>query len=185
MAMSPAAENMDQTAKENFVDFYRKWSKLSEEFPDRPEVKVTFVDLDGDGTDEALATSYGSFYEVGWDWAAFRKMGEEWGPIRGIDPHTKSVRPGSGVFARPGEIFRIVKNDGSVEFLILGEHFDKLQPEGLGPLNKTRFFLDKESILHQERVPDLERYLAYAGAHRNGLIKSMEALKVEVFPGPK
>ena len=175
------AEPLNDKEKIAFVKHYREIVKLEKEFPNDPEVKVIFIDLDGDGIEEAFATSKGSFYEVGWDWAAFRQKGQEWEPIKGFDNKAKVVRAGSGVFARPGEIFRVIKNDKTVDFIILAENFDRLAPDGLGPLRKTRFSLDKEGILRQEEVIDLERYLAYSGIHHSGLISKVESLRVESF----
>jgi hypothetical protein len=167
--------------KHDFVRHYRSITRLAEEFPNKPEVKVVFVDLNRDGTDDALATSYGSFYETGWLWAAFQLVGGRWEPIKGYDNHDKVVRPGSGVYARHGEIFQVQMGDGVVEFLVLNQNFDKLAPEQLGPLNKSRFWIDREGILRQEKIENLERYLAYRGAHRDGLVRKIEAVHVEVF----
>lgn len=182
--LSVRAEPINDKDKVEFIKYYREAVRLSEEFPNQPEVKAIFVDLDGDGKDEVLATSHGSFYETGWLWAAFRKNFDKWVPVKGYDEGSKSVRSGSGVNARPGEIFRVTKNDGTIEFIILAENFDKLAPESLGPLQKSRFFLDKEGVLHEVKIPDLERYLAY-GSNRisgtYGLINKMETLKVELF----
>lgn len=183
--LQSAWAELTNVEKNDFVREYRKRVKLAEEFPEKQEVKVIFVDLDFDGKEEALATSYGSFYETGWDWAAFKRAGAQWVPIQGYDSEMKIIRPGSGVYARAGEIFRVTKNDGPVEFLILAEHYDKLAPEGKGPLNKTRFYLDKDGVMQQESIKDLERYLAYrVSGHKwpeGTLIKGLEAMKVEIF----
>lgn len=171
--------------KNDFVSQHRIRTKLAQEFPRKQEVKVIFVGLDSDSHEEALATSYGSFYEKGWDWAAFKKKGEQWDPIKGYDSEMEIIRPGSGVYARPGEIFRVTLNDGSSEFLILAENYDKLAPEGKGPLNKSRFYLDKDGVLHEKSIKDLEHYLAYRVSGEKWpegtLIKGLEALKVEIF----
>ena len=185
-ALSAAFANADPITdkeKADFINYYRERVRLLVEFPDSPQVKAIFVDLDGDGREEALATSRGSSYEDGNDWAAFRRIGDRWESIKGFDNDAKVVRPGSGVFARSGEIFRVVGHDGNTEFLVLHENFDKLAPEGLGPLHKTRFLIDKEGVLRQESIENLERYIAYAGANRSGLVSLIEALKVQYFAG--
>jgi len=179
------AAPLTQREKLDFIEYYKKRVKLLENFPNNPQVKVIFVDMDGDGKEETLATSKGSSYEDGYDWAAFRLVGDSWESIEGFDNEAKIVRPGSGVFARSGEIFRVVKNDKSVEFLVLWENFDKLAPDGMGELHKTRFSLDKEGVFRQDDVANLERYIAYAGANRSGLISKLEVLKVESFAGNK
>jgi len=178
---SAQADPLTQDQKLMFIDYYKKRVKLLDEFPDSPQVKAIFVDMDGDGKEETLATSKGSSYEDGNDWAAFRLVGDKWESIKGFDNEAKIVRLGSGVFARSGEIFRVVKNDKSIEFLVLWENFDKLAPDGLGVLRKTRFSLDKEGVLRQDDVANLERYLAYFGTHHSGLISKLESLKVETF----
>jgi hypothetical protein len=169
--------------KVDFVAFYTTRIKLSETFPNDLGVHVMFVDLDADGKEEALATNQGSAYEDGNSWAAFRVAGDSWETIKGYDKRAKVIRPGSGVFARAGEIFRVVKNDGKIDFLVLHENFDKRSPEGIGALHKTRFSIDKEGILQQEPIENLEGYIAYAGASRSGLISKLEVLKVEYFAG--
>lgn len=178
------AEPITEQDKREFVIFYREAVKLKEEFPDKLEVRVIFADLDGDGKEEALATSFGSFYEKGWDWTAFRKTESNWNWIRGYDEHSKAVQRSASVYARPGEIFRVTKTDGSFEFLILAENYDKLAPEGKGSLNKTRFYIDKDGVFQQEPVKDLERYLAYRVSGEQWpegtLIKRLDALKVEI-----
>jgi len=164
------------------VDFYREWSKLETEFPDNQEVRVMFVDLDQDGQDEAFATSVGSRYEDGWAWHAFKKAGDIWKPIRGKTQEGET--PSSAIFARAGEVFSVVLNDGSHDFLILSENHDKLAPNGLGELRKSRFRLTDKGFLQQEPVPNLEQYIAYQGSFRSGLLHSMTAVKVDVFPTP-
>lgn len=175
------AAPLTQSEKLDFIEYYKKRVKLLENFPNNPEVKAIFVDLDSDGREEVLATNHGSSYEDGNSWATFKMIGEHWETIKGFDNNAKIVRPGSGVFARSGEIFRVVKNDKSVEFLVLSENFDKLAPDGLGVLRKTRFSLDKEGVLRQDDVANLERYLAYYGTHHSGLISKLESLRVETF----
>lgn len=175
------AASITQTEKSEFIKFYRNAVKLDKEFPNNPEVKAIFVDLDGDGKDEALASSRGSSYEDGRDWAIFVRTAETWKPVQGFDNEAKIIRPGSGVFARSGEIFRVIKNDGTLDFLILSENFDNRAPDGLGTLRKSRFFVDKDGVLRQESVENLERYIAYLGVNKSGLIGKLEALKVESF----
>jgi hypothetical protein len=177
------ADPITEKEKADFIDYYRERVRLLVEFPENPQVKAIFVDLDGDGREEALATSRGSSYEDGNDWAAFRRIGDRWESIKGFDHDAKVIRPGSGVFARSGEIFRVVGHNGNTDFLVLHENFDKLAPDGLGPLFKTRFSIDKKGVLQQEPIENLERYIAYAGANRSGLISKLEALKVEYFAG--
>lgn len=168
--------------KEAFADFYREWSKLEAEFPDNQEVRVMFIDLDHDGRSEAFATSIGSRYEDGWAWHAFQRSGDSWKPIRAKTEDGETAS--SAIFARAGEVFSVVLNDGSHDFLILSENHDKLAPNGLGELRKSRFGATDKGLLQQEDVPNLERYIAYQGSFRSGLLRSMEVVKVEVFPAP-
>lgn len=168
--------------KETFVEFYREWSKLEAEFPDNQEVRVMFIDLDQDGSSEAFATSIGSRYEDGWAWHAFQRSGDLWKPIRGKTEEGETAS--SAIFARAGEVFSVVLNDGSHDFLILSENHDKLAPDGLGELRKSRFGATDNGLLEQKDVPNLERYIAYQGSFRSGLLRSMEVVKVEVYAAP-
>lgn len=171
--------------KQAFVAYYRNLVQLSVEFPEKQQVKVIFVNLDGSGEMEALATSYGSFYEDGWSWAAFKKNGAAWAPIKGFDNHEKVIRTGSGVFARSGEIVQVRTENDKIEFVVLGHNYDNQSSSGIGPLNKTRFWIDADGVLQQEKIQNLEQYLAYRGVHRDKLIQEMQVLKVEVFDVPK
>lgn len=167
--------------KENFVQEYRILAKVAEEFPDKQDVKVIFVDLDFDGREEALATSYGSFYETGWIWATFRWNGTKWEPVKGYNAETKAIQPGSGVYARPGEIFRLREDAGKTQFVVLNRNYDRLAPKGIGALNKSVFQIDAEGVFREDKVESLEHLLAYRGARYAGIVTSLEALKVEEF----
>jgi hypothetical protein len=171
--------------KESFAEYYRAKVNLAKEFPDKQQVLVIFTDLNSDGVVDALATSYGSYYETGWDWSAFSRKGQSWEPIKGVDATTKAVHAWSNIFARPGEISRITTSEGKVEFLVLGQVFDNLTAGGLGELNKTRFWVDEHGVIQQEKVQNLEQHLAYRGVHRDKLIQEMQVLKVETFDIPK
>ena len=179
------ADSLNQVQKTEFVGYYRKWTQMAKEFPDKQEVQVIFVDLDQDGKEEALATYHGNFYETGWSWNAFRQSPDGWKAIEGFDSKTELTNPSSSLFARPGELFQVQIDADTYEFCILAENYDKLAPDGKGSLQKTRFYLDKAGILHQKNISDLERYLAYrtSGAKwpKNTLIKSLKQLPVEVF----
>ena len=168
--------------KQSFVEFYRDWTLMRKEFPDRQNVKAIFVDLDHDGKQEALATYYGNFYEVGWSWNAFRHTSEGWKAIRGKNLDTGAIDPSSSIFARPGEIFRLEDNENNTQYVVLNLNYDKLAPDGLGPINKSIFYLNGEGVLQQEKVGNLERLLAYRGARTAGIVTSLEALRVEEFP---
>jgi hypothetical protein len=185
ISLSAQEKKLTIEQKKAFASFYRSRVDLLKIYPERPEVNVIFVDLDGDGLEEAFATSYEAFYETGWMWAAFKRNGDQWSPIKGYDSGKKAIQNGSSVYARPGEIFRVTKHDGTFEFLILGENYDKLAPEGMGALNKTKFQIDKEGVLQQQPIKDLERYLAYrVTGHtwpKGTLVKRLEALEVESF----
>lgn len=171
--------------KNSFVDFYRSSVNLVEEFPDKQRVLAIFADLDDDGADEVLATSYGSFYEKGWLWSAFRKTSQGWEPINGIDTTSNQKTLWSSIFARPGEIAKIRGPEGKLEFLILGQVFDNQIASGIGRLNKSRFWIDTDGVLQQEKIENLESYLAYGGTHKDKLIQEMQVLKVETFDIPK
>jgi len=179
------ADSLNQVQKTEFVGYYRKWTQMAKEFPDKQEVQVIFVDLDQDGKEEALATYHGNFYETGWSWNAFRQSPDGWKAIEGFDSKTELTNPSSSLFARPGELFQVQIDADTYEFCILAENYDKLAPDGKGSLQKTRFYLDKTGILHQNNISDLERYLAYrtSGAKwpKDTLIKGLKQLHVEVF----
>ena len=181
---SHALQAQELTIKEkiDFADFYRKQVDLLKIYPNKPEVKVVFVDLDNDRQQEALATSYEGFYETGWLWSAYRKKGEQWEPIKQYDPETKSLRSGSSIYARPSEIFNIVDEEDKLHFVVLNRNYDKLAPNGIGSINKSVFYLDEKGIFQQKKVDDLEQLLAYRGARSAGMIKSLGSLKVELFP---
>lgn len=179
------AEDPPKNSKLLFVDFYRDWCSLAEEFPDDQEVKVMIVDLNQDGISEVLATSKGSEYEDGSAWTAFRQETDKWMPIRGFDATANKSKQYATLFGRTGEFFKITKNGDEVEFCILSENYDKLAPQGKGDLRKTRFYLDSKNILYQNNIPNLERYLAYqTSGHKwpdNSLINSLVRIEVEVF----
>lgn len=179
------ADSLNQDQKTEFVKYYRKWTQMAKEFPDKQEVQAIFVDLDQDGKEEALATYQGNFYETGWSWNAFRQSPDGWKAIEGFDPKTGLTNPSSSLFARPGELFQVHIDADTYEFCILAENYDKLAPDGKGSLQKTRFYLDKTGILQQKNISDLERYLAYrtSGAKwpKHTLIKGLQQLSVEVF----
>lgn len=180
------AKDPSQEEKLAFVDYYREWSSLAEEFPDHQEVKVIFVDLDQDGTTEALATSKGFEYEDGSAWTAFRQSDAKWGQIQGYDPTADKPKRNATLFGRAGEFFVTRRGGDNFDFCVLSETYDKFAPQGKGPLKKTRFHLDSRGILRQENIPDLERYIAYqsSGANwpSNSLVQSLERLTFEIFP---
>lgn len=171
--------------RNSFVDFYRSSVNLVEEFPNKQRVLAIFADLDDDGVDDVLATSYGSFYEKGWLWSAFRKTSQGWKPINGIDTTSNQKTLWSSIFARPGEIAKIRGPEGKLEFLILGQVFDNQTASGIGRLNKSRFWIDTDGVLQQEKIENLESYIAYGGTHKDKLIQEMQVLKVETFDVPK
>lgn len=187
MAFHLQAKDLTQDEKLAFVDFYREWSSLAKEFPDDQEVKVIFIDLDRDGSHEAVATSKGSEYEDGSAWTAFRMSGDSWIQISGFDSSTNKPKKSATLFGRAGEFFQVNRGE-TVEFCILSENFDKLAPDGKGPLNKTRFHLDDDGIMRQSPIADIERFIAYrsSGAEwpKNTTIMSLVRLPVEVFPSP-
>ena len=187
MAFHVQAKDMTQDEKNNFVNFYREWASLAEEFPKYQEVKVMFIDLNQDGVFEALATSKGFEYEDGSDWTAFRFNSEKWAKIPEYDARTEKIGKTATFFGRSGEFFRVMHGD-KVEFCILSERYDKLAKDGKRPLNKTRFHLDDDGIMRQSPISDIERFIAYrsSGAEwpTNTTIMSLIRLPVEVFPSP-
>ncbi len=176
---------LDDSEKAEFAIEYRNRVKLAEEFPDKQEVKVIFVDLDFDGTEEALATSYGSFYEKGWDWALFRRVNGKWESIKSVNKEDQSIRAGSGVFARPGEVFKLIDDTGKIQHVVINRNYDKLAPHGIGSPNISYFYLDNKGFFVESKVASLEDLLIHRGSDKAGLIKSIEALKVDVFPATK
>lgn len=188
MAFQASAKELTQNEKDNFVIFYREWSSLDKEFPKDQEVKVMFIDLDKDGTGEALATSKGFEYEDGSAWTAFRMTGDSWSQINGFDTNTGKLKKSATLFARAGEFFQ-VKRGENIEFCVLSENYDKLAEDGKGPLTKTKFNLNDKGILIQSPISNLERYIAYraSGAEwpSNTTITSLVRLPVEVFPDPQ
>lgn len=176
------AQELTLQEKIEFADFYRKRVDLLKIYPNKPEVKVIFVDFDNDRQQEALATSYESFGETGWLWSAYRKKGAKWEEIDQYETETKTVQEGACIYARPGEIFSLVDEDNRIQFVVLNRNYDKLAPNGIGPINKSVFHLDEKGIFQQNKVDNLEQLLAYRGTRSAGIVKSLESLKVELFP---
>lgn len=185
LVLSLNAAELTRQEKTTFVEYYRDFTKLLEESPGDTEVRAMFFDLNQDGTEEAFATARPSFYETGWTWTAFTLRNGKWKPIKGYEPKTQQPLLSAGIYGRDGEFFRRVFPDGTIDFVILGQNYDKIAPDGLGQLNKERFWIDGEGVLQHEKIDNLEKCLAYQGPHRNGLIQKLEALKVEIFPGKK
>jgi hypothetical protein len=165
--------------KLEFSRFYRNQIDLLKIYPDRPEVKVIFTDLDGDNKEEAIATSYEGFYETGWLWSSYKKTNGKWMAIKRHDDG-KLASNSKAIYARPGEIFKITKEDGGVEFLILNQNFDNQSPDGKGTLIKTRFWIDEKGLMQEATVADIDKYLAFR-TMMGGLIQNLEVLKVEMF----
>ena len=183
MSFAVQAKGLTIEKKKAFAAFYRKQVDLLRIHPNKPEVKVIFVDLDGDGLEEAIATSYEGFYETGWLWSLYRQVGEKWILIKGYHSETKAIQAGSGIYARPGEIFRLRDDENNIQFVVLNRNYDKLAPDGLGVLNKIVFRIDDKGVFQQHKVENLERLLAYRGARKTGIVKTLEVLTVEEFKG--
>ncbi len=174
---------ISEEEKIDFSIFYRKQVDLLKLYPDRPEIKVIFTDLDGDNKDEAIATSYEGFYETGWMWSPYKKLNDKWTPIKRHDDG-KLESNSKVIYARPGEIFKVNKEDGAVEFLILHQNFNKEASDGKGELIKTRFWIDENEVIQEEDVKDTDKYLAFRTT-MGGTIQKIEVLKVEIFQGAK
>ncbi|MFT5633688.1 MAG: hypothetical protein ACI9SQ_001410 [Rubritalea sp.] len=71
------AQKLDDTAKKAFAEYYRTWIDLRKEFPNNLGVDVVFVDLNGDGKLDAIATSAGEKYQDGWAWYTFINNGKK------------------------------------------------------------------------------------------------------------
>lgn len=183
IAFAANAKDLTIEQKKEFADFYREQVDLLQIHPNKPQVKVIFVDLDDDGAVEAFATSYEGFYETGWLWTLYKQSGDGWTLVKRYDAQTKAIQPSAGIYARPGEVFRLRDDEGHVEFVVLNRNYDKLAPGGVGTLNKNTFHLDEKGIFREEKVENLESLLAYRGGRRAGIVKSLEALQVEEFSG--
>lgn len=181
MVFMAQAVEMDKEQKRIFADFYRKQVGLLEIYPDKPTVMVAFVDLDADGQQEAIATSYEGFNETGWLWSIYKKNGQKWELVKQYDPSTNSNLPGSGVYARPGELFRLEDDKGKVIFVVFNRNYDKQAPDGLGEINKFSFYMDSNGLFHLNSIENIERFLAYRGESRTGIVKSFEVLTIEYF----
>lgn len=172
------AEDLTHNQKLEFVQFYRDWSNLAKEFPKYPQVEVLFVDINADGVPEALATSRGSTYETGSDWTFFRKVGDKWSPIQGVDPHTKEIRPLFAPFGRSDEFYFIYEGNAEshAEIVIIHKDYDKLAPDGEAPAKVERIVADPKGILRIDPVSSLDKLIAYSKK-----FKALERLKSERF----
>ena len=183
MLLSHSYGEIKDDKKKEFVNFYKDWSKIEEENPNDTSIKVMFLDANGDGKEEAFATSKMFTYEKNQsDWTGFQMVDGKWEPLRGIGNVEKVIVLAGCVFGRPGEFFRVVKFDGSIEFLILGENLDKKYPQGIGKLYKSFFIVDEKGIIRETKIENIENYLAYFGERKSGLIISMNQIPVEFFP---
>lgn len=177
-----AADKLTQEEKNSFVEFYKKHINLNVEEPKKSWVKVMFVDVDGDGHIDALASDALSTYEKSQaDWAVFRFTGDKWIPFKGVDDLSKKIISGASLFGRSDEFFRVIKNDGALQFLILQKNFDKKAPQGLGDPIKSWFEVDKNGVIREHKITNIERYLAYDEKNLSSPISSLNRLEVEVF----
>jgi len=177
-----AAEPISPEDKKDFVEFYRGWSQLEKEPAEKQWVKVMFTDINADGKVDALATNAHSTYEENQsDWSAFKRSGDEWVSFKGVDDLSEKIIVGASVFGRPNEFFKVVRETGEVEFLVLQEVFDKEAPEGIAPLVKNWFMVDKEDILRIREINNLERYLVYDNENPKGAMSSLIRIAVEKF----
>ena len=180
------ADTLTQKEKNAFVEFYKKKRNLQEESPQKTWVKVMFVDINGDGLMDALASNALTTYEQGQaDWSIYRNTGKNWKPFKSyhknVYEESAKLIISAFVFGRTGEFFRVIKNDGTLQFLILQKNFDKKAPQGLGDPVKSWFEVDKNGVIREHKITNIERYLAYDEKNLSSPISSLNRLEVEVF----
>jgi len=148
------AGGLTEVDKKSFAEYYRSFVDLRKEFPDKLEVDVIFLDLNLDGTLDALAVSRGGKYEDGWDWCAFsRDKTGAWKPIGGVDETTGQPVEVAQIFARPDEFYRGKTENKPSHVLVLNKVYAKDMEPGVSASQVT--FNDKGLLILKEvSVPD-------------------------------
>jgi len=148
------AEILNEDNKRSFAEYYRSFIDLRKEFPDNLEVDVIFLDLNLDGTLDALAVSRGGKYEDGWDWCAFsRDKTGAWKPIGGVDETTGQPVEVAQIFARPDEFYRGKTENKPSHVLVLNKVYAKDMEPGVSASQVT-FNHKGLLILKEVSVPD-------------------------------
>ena len=171
-----SSEPLTTASKEKFVAFYRTWSKFEIDFPNHPEVKVLFVDIDNDGMNEAIATDRGQFGETGYSWNVFQFNDGAWSAakIKIIDETT--VDPTSGIFARSEEFYLLSTTSNSSGLIVIHKDFDKLEPNGMAAPQVFSISLDKGDFVATKQLGVLDQLIGYSQDFHK-----LERLGVETF----
>ncbi len=174
--------DITESEKSEFVSWYKETIKLAEEFPEQQSVYAIFHDLDADGSSEAIATSKSGYYEDGYIWNVYTQSEGGWSPVpsRNLDSGRESEY--GSIFARLGELFEVITNNGAKEYLVLQRVYDNQVAGGIGPLRIAKFKM-VEGQLIEDTVPNLQHYVAYGGPRKADLISAMHALPIEHFKG--
>lgn len=171
-----SSEPLTTASKEKFVAFYRTWSKFEIDFPNHPEVKVLFIDLDKDGKDEAIATDRGQFGETGYSWNVFHLKNGAWSAskIKKLDETT--IDPRSSIFARTEEFYSLNTTANSSGLMVIHKDFDKLKPDGMGTPQVFGIALDQDGFVVAKQMGLLDQVIGYSKEFHK-----LERLGIETF----
>lgn len=156
------SEPLTKENKDQFVKFYRTWSKVQEEFPDRPEVKVLFFDVDCDGTDEAIATDHGQFGETGYSWNVFQLKNGTWSAAKLRKTNENTVDPVSGIFSRTEEFYSLALIKKPLGLVVFHKDYDKLVPGGMAAPQGFSISIDQEGFVNTKKLPALDQLIGYS-----------------------
>jgi hypothetical protein len=111
------SEILDDATKKAFAEHFRTLVELRKEFPNDLGVDVVFVDLNGDGRLDSIASSKGTKYQDGWDWIVFlRDKDGKW--ILSDFPETDDPEK-QGIFAYPDEFYLYKGKDKPAHVMIM------------------------------------------------------------------
>lgn len=171
-----SSEPLTKEGKEVFVKFYRAWSKFQEEFPNHPEVRVLFFDLDFDGTDEAMATHHGQFGETGYTWTAFRFSNGNWSRVDEEKVSETTVDPIHGIFARTEEFYSIALIRKPLGLIVVHKDYDKRATDGMAAPLVFSIGINQDGCVKTEKLAGLDQLIGNSESFHK-----LQRLGVETF----
>lgn len=156
------SETLTKGSKDRFVEFYRTWSKVQEEFLKRPEVIVLFFDIDFDGIEEAIATDREQFGETGYSWNIFQLKNGTWSAAKIRKINETMVDPVSGIFARTEEFYSLALIKKPLGLVVIHKDYDKLIPDGMAKPQGFSILIDQEGFVKTEKLESLDQLIGYS-----------------------
>jgi len=157
-----SSEPSAKDGKEAFVKFYRAWSKFQVDFPDHPEVRVLFFDIDSDGTNEAIATDRGQFGETGYSWNVFQFRNEIWSAVKLKKIDETTVDPSSGIFARTEEFCSLELINKPLGLIVVHKDYDRRASDGMAAPQAFSITIDNNGFVKTEKLGSLDQLIGYS-----------------------